>query len=227
MASASASPETAYPESVEGLAGRVLDTLLGVQDAAPARDPLDGAAEHKTALAAIRVLGPDLFVPPVLTGATCLPDDVAAVAAAFRVFPPARADVPAEAVLAWRDWATAHLLARYGGDDLGLPQPPGGCAPTHPWDWRAWSVRMAQLSPLALPGLDSPVHDAACDIPVALSQGLTRAMLRRDYPTAARLVRWLALVCSIGGVSPVDPGAVVAHLELLGGGGARTTLDLT
>lgn len=226
MASINASPETAFTESADNLAGRVLDNLLGVQGAALVIADVGSTIDHKSALAAVRVLGSDIFAPQVLTGAIFHPEDAATVAAAFRVFPPAHTNTSAESVLSWRDWATAQLLTRYGGDDLGVGQPDGGCAPASSRDWRSWSVRMAQISPLALPGLDSPIHDAACDNPVALGRGLTRAMLRRDYPTAARLVRWLALVSSVGGVSPVDPATVAAHLKLLGGDGTRTALDL-
>lgn len=226
MASVNASPETAFTESVEDLAGRVLDNLQGVQDAALVIAEVSGAIDHKAALAAVRVLGSDIFSPQVLAGATCQPEVAATMAAAFRVFPPNHTNTPTGSVPSWRDWATARLLTRYGGDDLGVAQPDGGCAPADSRDWRIWSVWMAQLSPLALPGLDGPVQDAACNNPVALGRGLTRAMLRRDYPTAARLVRWLALVSRGGGVSPVDPGTVATHLQLLGGDGTRTALDL-
>lgn len=226
MASINASPETAYTESVESLASRVLDDLLGVQDTALVSDQVISTSGYKTALAAVRVLGSDMFAPQVLTGTVFHPEDAAAVVSAFQIFPPLPMDSPAVSVPSWRDWAMARLLTRYGGDDLGVEQPLGDCALTDTEDWRIWSVRMAQLSPLALPGLDSPIHDAARDNPLALSRGLTRAMLRRDYPTAARLVRWIALLSSSGVASPVDPETVATHLQLLGGNGARTALDI-
>ncbi|MDQ3886677.1 MAG: hypothetical protein M3308_06650, partial [Actinomycetota bacterium] len=120
--------------------------------------------DRKEALAAVRVLGPDVFVPQVLAGAPFSTEDATAVAAAFDVFPPTVFPLTgpvgsAELVPAWRDWATARLLTRYGGGDLGVAQPLDSPSPAAARDWRAWSVRMAQLAPLALPGLAGPVCD--------------------------------------------------------------------
>lgn len=238
MTSVGGSPHALYTESVQTLAGRVLDGLGAVQDTRPVRVHLDETPDAKAGYAAVRVLGPDVFVPQILAGIPFHPADTAVVQAAFEVFPPATADLPPEmgpemgpemagVVLGWRDWATARLLRRYGGVDLGLACPAEGCALTDPRDWRAWSVRMAQLSPLALPGLHGPVHDAAEADPVALSRGLTRALLRRDYPTAARLARWLGMLRGNGTGTPLDPQIATEHLRLLGGGGARITLDLS
>ncbi len=83
---------------------------------------------------------------------------------------------------------------------------------------------MGQLSPLALPGLDGPVHRAAPRC--ALARGASRALLRRDHPTAARIVRWLALLASDGVPVPLELPPLIEHLELLGGGGPRIALDL-
>ncbi|MFJ2774961.1 hypothetical protein [Streptomyces sp. NPDC087300] len=91
--------------------------------------------------------------------------------------------------------------------------------------WQAWSVRMSQLSPLALPGLDGPVPDAARAAPVALARGATRAVLRRDFSTAARITRWLALLAGDGIRLPLDPVPLVEHLGLHGGG-TRLALDI-
>lgn len=92
-------------------------------------------------------------------------------------------------------------------------------------DWQRWSVRMGQLSPLALPGLDGPVHSAARAAPLALARGATRAVLRRDFPTAARITRWLALLGAEGVALPLDPVPLLAHLRLHGGG-PRLALDV-
>ncbi|MFI6642596.1 hypothetical protein [Streptomyces sp. NPDC050504] len=91
--------------------------------------------------------------------------------------------------------------------------------------WQVWSVRMGQLSPLALPGLDGPVHGAARSAPLALARGATRAVLRRDFPTAARITRWLALLAADGVPLPLDPVPLVEHLRLHGGG-PRLGLDV-
>ncbi|MCF3124243.1 hypothetical protein IPZ68_31710, partial [Streptomyces arenae] len=110
------------------------------------------------------------------------------------------------------------------GSGTGTPtDTPPADAPGTPW--QAWSVRMGQLSPLALPGLDGPVHAAARAAPLALARGATRAVLRRDYPTAARIARWLALLGAEGRPLPLDPVPLVDHLRLYGGG-PRLALDV-
>lgn len=93
-------------------------------------------------------------------------------------------------------------------------------------DWQRWSVRMGQLSPLALPGLDGPVHQAARAAPLALARGASRALLRRDHPTALRIVRWLAFVGAEGVPLPLELPPLIDHLDLIGGGGPRLALDL-
>ncbi|MFP8959701.1 hypothetical protein ACLIYP_03870 [Streptomyces nanhaiensis] len=236
---------TDYAAAVEGLADRVLGALRGAGD--PAVDPavvasqVDEAPDPKVALAAVRVLGPDVFAPALLAGVPFGPGDARAVAESLRIFPPAP-DAAPEA--AWRDWTTVRLLARYGGgspdstftdtpeDTLGVrePAPPGGTGPAgSPGSpgpsWRDLSLSMAQLSPLALPNVDGPVHETALDRLRDLSRGTARAMLRRDYPTAARLARWLACALHRGARPDLDTAAVVRHLELHCGGGGRTALD--
>jgi hypothetical protein len=84
---------------------------------------------------------------------------------------------------------------------------------------------MGQLSSLALPGLASPVHEAARGGVLGLARGATRAMLRRDFPTAARITRWLAWLAAQGTRLPLDPAPLTAHLGLVGGGD-RLALDV-
>lgn len=232
--------QTAYTESAAGLARRALDALRGAGGTALVAAHVEKSADPKSALAAIRVVGADIFAPCLLADTVFHPQDAAAVAQSFSVFPPsglAPAPPPGGAappwVAAWRDWATAELLARHtdaGPAPVRLPRPAGPSGPAaHPArasddGWQRWSVRMAQLSPLALPGLDGPVHEAARAAPLALARGATRAALRRDLPTAARIVRWLALLRSEGAVLPLDPEPLVAHLGFVGGD-PRPALD--
>ncbi|MBB5934728.1 hypothetical protein [Streptomyces zagrosensis] len=318
-------PQTAYAESAADLARRVLGALRGAGGTALVAEHVESAADPKTALAAIRVVGADTFAPYLLGDSTFHPQDAAALAMSFTVFPPPVSppqpppDGPVEPwVVAWRDWAMAALLGHFAAasapgpaevaeaaaaaDPASLaevaaaaeaaeaatvyaPQPQGaplladdrlraayaaGSAPAReeangvpgasegsyaadplhaaghtaaaaerPYatdgaataeaaglDWQRWSVRMGQLSPLALPGLEGPVHAAARGAPLALARGASRAMLRRDYPTAIHIVRWLALLSAEGVRLPLELPPLLEHLELLGGGGPRLALDL-
>ncbi|MEU6964058.1 hypothetical protein [Streptomyces chrestomyceticus] len=90
--------------------------------------------------------------------------------------------------------------------------------------WVSWSVRMGKLASLALPGLDGPVHDAARAGVLGLARGATRATLRRDHPTAARITRWLAWLHADGTQLPLDPAPLTENIGLLGGGD-RPALD--
>lgn len=199
---------------------------------------VESAQDPGAALAAIRILGADTFAPVVLAGAPFHPQDAEAVALSFSALPPAR-DAPSPPpagpegpwLMAWRDWGTVTLLTVLTGGDgarLTAPQPahPAAIAPAadDAAGWAEWSVRMAQLSTLALPGLDGSVHDAARRSPLGLARGATRAVLRRDYPTAARIARWLAWLRSDGVRLPLDAAALVEHIGLLAGGD-RLALD--
>ncbi|WP_306333143.1 hypothetical protein [Streptomyces sp. KL118A] len=256
--------QSAYAASAADLALRALDALRGVGGTAMIAEHVERSDDPKAALGAIRFVGADGFAPYLFGDAVFHPQDAMAVAQSFAVFPPpvsTPAPPPAGGaepwLVAWRDWATAALLARFadGGDaqvgEVLAPKPEGApvlaesepsratsdtVAPGAPdtvvpdapdTDWQRWSVRMGQLSPLAIPGLDGPVHAAARTDPAprALAKGATRAVLRRDFPTAARIVRWLALLRSEGVHLPLDPVPLVEHLGLYGGG-PRLALDV-
>ncbi|MFD7828722.1 hypothetical protein [Kitasatospora sp. NPDC059803] len=222
-----------YAAAVERVARRTLDALRGDGGAAALADP-DGAVPRPT-LAALRVLGADLFAPQLLTGAA--PDGPTAVllAEARQAFPapdPApdsaldSAAVSADAalVIAWQDWAAEQVLARTPyGTGAPPPVPPPGPEAV---GWQTWSVRMAQLSVLALPGLDGPVHDTARAHTLALARGTVRSMLRRDLPTAARLARWLAWAGAEGRPLRLEVEPVLERIRLAGNGSARTGLEL-
>ncbi|MFD7661138.1 hypothetical protein [Streptomyces sp. NPDC059788] len=155
-------------------------------------------------------------------------------------------------IMAWVDWGLATVLARLDPANTPvraapLPQGPPLCDDAAPRKlppatdadadgrpggpgasvhegWVSWSVRMGKLSSLALPGLDGPVHDAARSGVLGLARGATRATLRRDHPTAARITRWLAWLRADGVELPLDPAPLTEHIGLLGGGD-RPALD--
>ncbi|MFE2597298.1 hypothetical protein [Streptomyces sp. NPDC057617] len=229
---------TTYQESAAGLARRALGALHGAGGTAMVAEHVESERDPGAALAAIRILGADVLAPAVLAGTAFHPLDAEAVALSFTALPPSREEPlppptgPEEPwLMAWRDWGTVTLLTVLTSGDTartGVPRPtspPAGvAAPRDGTGWAAWSVRMGRLSALALPGLESPVHDAARGAPLALARGATRAVLRRDYPTAARIVRWLAWLHADGVELPLDPAPLVEHIGLMAGGD-RLALD--
>ncbi|MEU6394623.1 hypothetical protein [Streptomyces sp. NPDC046939] len=232
----------------------MLDALRDVGHTTAAAAHLESAVslppdEQAVAVAAVRLLGADVLAPYALTGRTPPPEEGAAVALALDALPPAH---PAPAappegdeqpwVRAWIDWSVVTVLARIdpATDTPAAPVPqapprcdpgpdrrrPLGAAPGEPAQegWVPWSVRMGHLSSLALPGLDGPVHEAARSGLLGLARGATRAVLRRDFPTAARITRWLAWAHAERLPLPLDPAPLTEHIALLGGGG-RLALD--
>ncbi|MFF1790287.1 hypothetical protein ACFVX9_27980 [Kitasatospora sp. NPDC058243] len=184
------------------------------------------------------MLGADLFAPQLLTGAAPDGPTAALLAEARQAFPApdpapdsAAASVSGSAdaalVIAWQDWAAGQVLARTpygtGAPPTAPPVPPPGPEAV---GWQTWSVRMAQLSVLALPGLDGPVHDTARTHTLALARGTVRSMLRRGLPTAARLARWLAWAGAEGRPLRLEVEPVLERIRLAGNGSARTGLEL-
>ncbi|MFD7702154.1 hypothetical protein [Streptomyces caelestis] len=228
MLHAGGAARTDYAEAAAELALRVLRALDGAEDPDPLAGYVDAAADPKAALAAVRVLGADVLAAHVLTGRSLTQAEAETVAEAARVFPLAAACDPDTAhITRWRDWAIAQAAARCGLPVPGPPRPDyvGLASPVDACAWRCWSVTMAQLSTLALPGLDSALHEAARQGAVPLAQGSCWAILRRDYALAARLSRWLALVHGQGAAVPLDPAPLLDHLLLFGGVEARTVLE--
>ncbi|RKN40157.1 hypothetical protein D7294_19405 [Streptomyces hoynatensis] len=201
------------------MARHVLGALKGTQEPPGPGAFLAGAADTKAALAAVRVLGPDVFAPLLLTGAPFGAADRDAVTEAFRVFPPLPQD--GEEV-AWRDHAAATLLARHGGEPPGAAPPPVRVA-SRPW--REGARTLARLAPLTLPGLPGPFTEPPAAHLLTACRGLARSLLRRDHTTAARLARWAALA-GRGARRPLDVATALRHLELCGGSGARVALDI-
>ncbi|GAA2295043.1 hypothetical protein GCM10010234_41020 [Streptomyces hawaiiensis] len=222
-----ASPTADYAAAVEALALRLLDALNRSAVSGTVADHVRDAADAKAALAAVRVLGPDVFAPALLCSTAPGEGDLEVVDEALVVFPWVPGQQSEAACLAQ---ATAALLARHGGRTTGMTSC-GAEDAVHGFvaeglPWRPWSQRMARLSPLALPGVHPAVTTVACERSLDLARGMTRALLRRDYPTAARLARWVALAHSHSAAVDVNVSGVVRHLSLCGAVGARMTLDL-
>ncbi|MFC1415479.1 hypothetical protein [Streptacidiphilus cavernicola] len=205
--------------------------VLGADLFAPyllTRRPLHAELEEAVALAQAFQLFPAAASGVAAAGAAAVP--AAGVEGAGAV-------ESAGSVVAWRDWAAGHLLSRCApaasAGPLAAVSAPGPAPMPERCPvlgdelrWREWAGWMAQVSPLALPGIDSPVHEAALRNTRALARGAVRAMLRRDYRTAARIARWLALGRSLGADSPLDLAPMLRHLRMFGGPSARTALDL-
>lgn len=210
-----------YSAAVERVAGRVLEALAGGLGAFVPASPRPMAE-----LAGVRVLGPDLFAPWLLSDELCDPSVMQTVAEARQAFPPVGPCTPggqAASVPAWCDWATGLLLTRAGNPTT---VPPPASLPEAD-RWQEWSVWMAQLASLALPGLDGPLHQAARREALALARGAVRAALRRDHRTAVRLARWLAWLEHAGTPCRVEAEPLLTHLGLVGDGSTRALLDLT
>lgn len=233
----SGSPRAVYAAAVETLAGSVVRALIGADGAFRLANqflPADSPADRRARLAAVRVLGPDALTPFVLTGHWFDPDDAEVVAASIRTFPTPEPDpgsgdddrtIPVRQL---RDWATGQVMTRLGAPGFAHPYPAWAVAGVgRDQGWVAWSGMLAQLSPLAAPGLDCPIHADARRYRLDVARGVTRAMLRRDYLTAARLARWLAA----GGEVPMDPSfplePVLRQLELVAEPDLRMQLEIT
>ena len=208
------------------LAGRVLGALRG-GGGADLADFLDSCADPTAGLGAVRLVGADVFLPHVVLDRPLTSRDAEVVAASFAAFPPVAAPVaPEQRVMAWHDWSTVRLLARLTGDvPVATPEDPS--AVLGPADeWARWSVAVAQLSSSAHPGATGPVVDAVAAQPLALCRGVVRTVLRRDFATASRLTRWVALVHARGVRLPLDPALLVEHVAARVGAEPRRLLDL-
>jgi hypothetical protein len=247
MSRVSGPPRAVYAAAAEALAERVVRALGGADDAFRLAEQLrvDDTDDELAGLAAVRALGPDALAPYIVGASRFTAADADVVAAAFAAFP---ADEPepiivasertaAPSVSALHDWATARLLHRLGvGPDADHSAPAD--AVWAGWTdlglaWPAWAGLLTQLAPLTTPGLDSPVHEQARRRSLDTAQGVTRAVLRRDHLSAARLVRWLAALPAL--VVPartrlvataLEPEPVLRHLELLGDANPRLHLEI-
>jgi hypothetical protein len=176
----------------------------------------------------VRILGPDALAPFVLGGHRFSTEDADVVAASLRVFPVAASDGSVEnglPVRALRDWATGQVLTRLGARGFARPYP-GRAGVGRDSGWQRWVGVLAQLSPLASPGMDSPLHAAVRRYPQDVARGVTRSMLRRDYLTAVRLVRWLAAEDEPAGEPGFALEPVMRQVELIAEPDPRLVLEL-
>ncbi|MFD5461262.1 hypothetical protein ACFWIQ_00350 [Kitasatospora sp. NPDC127059] len=216
-----------YAAAVERVAGRTLDALRGGGGAAALTDP--DTVVPRPLLAAVRVLGADLFAPQLISGAEPDTATAALLAEARRALPaPAPASEGAAVVIGWQDWAADRLLSR---TPFGDGTPASARPPTPPPDrerlgWRLWSARMAQLSVLALPGLDGPLHDTVRAGTLDLARGTVRAVLRRDATTSVRLARWLAWAHADGRPLRLEIEPVLDRIDQVNDGTDRSGLEL-
>lgn len=204
------------------LAGRVLGALRD-SDGVNLADFLDSCADPTAGLGAVRLMGADALLSHVVRNRVLTARDADVVAASLDVFPPL---TPEQRVMTWHDRSTARLLARLTGDvPVETPEDPEVVlGPAR--EWARWSVVVAQLSSWAYPGATGPVVDAVAAQPLALCRGVLRTMLRRDFATAGRLSRWIALLHAKGVRLPVDPVLLVEHIGARIGPEPRRLLDL-
>ncbi|MDN0193562.1 hypothetical protein [Streptomyces sp. S.PNR 29] len=233
-------------EALRGAGGSTIVASL-LQEAAGHTDGTTAAPGPVPAAGAVRRSGADALAPYLLTGRTPPPEETAAVRLILAALPPAPQPPAAPPrgpeppwTRAWIDWGLVTVLARLdaGAPPVPAPMPAGppcydGTAPRHRSaaqggageGWVPWALRMGQLASLALPGLDTPVHQAAHSGAEALARGATRSLLRRDFATAARLTRWLAWLAADGAALPLDAALLVEDIALRGGGN-RCLLDV-
>ncbi|MEV6963043.1 hypothetical protein AB0M97_28550 [Streptomyces sp. NPDC051207] len=208
-----------YALAAERMANRVLDALTGAGGTVVWRDPL-----ALPELAAVRILGVDLYAPQLLHAQPPDARTAQVMKESYLAFP--LADPPPDAVRSWREWSIRTMSSRAGvvlpGRDTGTPRE----LPARS-TWQQWSLSMAQLASLAVPGLESPLHGEVRENPLMLGRGASRAMLRRDYRTAARLTRWLAWLHHVQVPVPLEIGALVVRLGQVAGGSALVDLDRT
>ena len=206
--------QAVYAAAVQTLAGSVVRALTGEDDNFQLAKQLP-VGDGNAGLAAVRVLGPDMLAPFVLGNHRLRPDDAAVIAASLRMFPMSalgadkednlekrssyKSTIPIQSL---RDWATGQMMTRLGISDFVVPYPVQAVSGVgRDRGWVNWVRVLTQLSPLALLGLDCPIHAGARRYRLDVARGVTRAMLRRDYLTAARLARWY----TAGDDIPMDP----------------------
>lgn len=223
-------PRAVFVAATKTLADNVVRALTGADDVFCLADqvlcdnPLAG-------LAAVRILGPDVLAPFTVAGQVFTASDAEVVTTSIATFPDSGLDIGGDDSLVVarraRDWATSQLLKRLGvSEGVRAVSPPDALGGDQ-GEWLPWTTTLARLSPLALIGLDSPLHQQARQHRLDIARGVTRSMMRQDLLTAARLTRWL--VASSNGPAadlPLQPEPVLSHVELLAEADPQLVLEI-
>ncbi|MCC9310144.1 hypothetical protein LN042_24260 [Kitasatospora sp. RB6PN24] len=215
----------AVDSAAQALADELVAAISGTARSFSLHRKVAQQDEPVPALAAIRVLGADVLSAYLLAGHAFPTADAELVHAAVGAFPAPPGTAPDAALWALRDQALTAALAELGVVAAGWPGLAGTAAePTEAPHWAAWSAELVRCSSLALPPLASPLREQARRRRLDLMRGVSRALLRRDYPSAAKLARWLALDERQACEPLLAP--VLEHLEFLAADQPRTKLDV-
>jgi hypothetical protein len=181
------------------------------------------AQRADVAWAAVRVLGCDALAPALLQGTPVAPAEGEMVREALRRLP-AGIEQPVE--LRMVSAAVNELASLECGPSQEAEAAHAEWEQRHGdgSDWRALARSLAWLAPMAWPATSTFAAPCAGRWALGVGRGLTRALIRRDFASAARLTRWAALAQRAGGDVGLDLPTVVKHLELCGSGGPVTAL---
>jgi hypothetical protein len=212
--------------AVQDLASGVVSALRGGDHVRVSGTGAEDVPTGSHTLPAVRVVGADLLLPQVLFGT---PPDVAEIAVfrkAVEAFPP-RAD--AAPTVWWSHWAMRRTLHRFEADPVGSPpnapaQDPAGADWLDGTSWQLLTHQLAVLAPLAVPGAECAVAEAARRRPVDVARGFVRAVRRRDWQQAAGAGRWLTLLDGVPPELGLETG--LDFVDLMGGGDPRVALQV-
>ncbi|TQF06479.1 hypothetical protein E6W39_35160 [Kitasatospora acidiphila] len=216
----------AVDSAAQTLAAELVEAISGTADGFSLHRKIAQQTEPVPALAAIRVLGADVLSAYLLADHAFADADAELVHAAVGAFPAPPGTAPDGALWALRDRALTTALAELGVAADGWPGLAGTTVePPEAAHWAAWSGELVRCSSLALPPVASPLREQARRRRLDLVRGVSRALLRRDYPSAAKLTRWLAL--DERQVPEPLLAPALEQLEHLAAGQPRTMLDVT
>lgn len=202
------------------MSGRVVDAVQACASSVVLvlRDGRHGGAVSLIAdptdtvrVAAVRVLGADVFAPHVLLGRETAAGDLEAARAAMAAFVPGS---EASVTTSWTYWGLCDVVRSIdprGGKDMAVARPDAEWVRTVTWPLLAH--RLALVAALAVPDpagvltreLSARVSDVA--------RGFAWAVRRRDWLQAAGVGRWLTVLGGEPGSLGLDAGLeFVRHL---------------